>query len=58
MDRTPSTGHREALRRLRRVMAGSGSAQNRLDEIVKVVGFNMPSGGGFSAGLLAGLKQG
>ena len=41
MDRTPSTGHRGALRRLRQVMAGSGSAQNRLDEIVKIVAAEM-----------------
>ena len=33
-------------------------AKVAFDEIIKVVGFNMPSGGGFSAGLLAGLKQG
>ena len=30
-------GHRQALRRLRVVMAGEGSAQERLDEIVEIV---------------------
>ncbi len=38
---TPSTGHRGALRRLRLVMAGSGSAQNRLDEIVMIIAAEM-----------------
>ena len=38
---TPSTGHREALRRLRLVMAGLGSAQNRLDEIVMIIAAEM-----------------
>ena len=37
MDGTPKTGHRRALRRLRDVMAGSGTAQNRLDQIVRIV---------------------
>ncbi|CAN0555548.1 unnamed protein product, partial [Laminaria digitata] len=35
------TGHRTALRRLRQVMAGTGSAQDRLNEIVKIVAAEM-----------------
>ncbi len=34
-------GHRQALRRLRTVMAGGGTAQQRLDEIVEVVAAEM-----------------
>lgn len=41
MDGSPNTGHRTALRRLRQVMAGSGSAQDRLNEIVKIVAAEM-----------------
>lgn len=41
MDGSPDTGHRTALRRLRQVMAGSGSAQDRLNEIVKIVAAEM-----------------
>lgn len=41
MDGSPHTGHRTALRRLRQVMAGSGSAQDRLNEIVKIVAAEM-----------------
>ena len=41
MDGTPRTGHREALRRLHHVMAGSGTAQNRLDQIVRIVAAEM-----------------
>ena len=33
-------------------------AKVAFDDIMQVVGFNMPSGGGFTAGVLAGLKQG
>ena len=41
MDGIPKTGHREALRRLRDVMAGSGTAQDRLDQIVRIVAAEM-----------------
>ncbi len=41
MDGSPNTGHRKALRRLRQVMAGSASAQERLNEIVKIVAVEM-----------------
>lgn len=41
MDGSPKTGHREALRRLRDVMAGTGSAQDRLDQIVRIVAAEM-----------------
>lgn len=41
MDGSTSTGHRTALRRLRQVMAGTGSAQDRLNEIVKIVAAEM-----------------
>ena len=41
MDGSPNTGHRTALRRLRQVMSGSGSAQDRLNEIVKIVAAEM-----------------
>lgn len=41
MDGSPKTGHREALRRLRDVMAGSGTAQDRLDQIVRIVAAEM-----------------
>ena len=41
MDGIPRTGHREALRRLRHVMAGSGTAQDRLDQIVRIVAAEM-----------------
>lgn len=41
MDGSPKTGHREALRRLRDVMAGSGTAQERLDQIVRIVAAEM-----------------
>jgi len=41
VDGSPNTGHRTALRRLRQVMAGSGSAQDRLNEIVKIVAAEM-----------------
>ncbi len=41
MDGSPNTGHRTALRRLRQVMAGTGSAQDRLNEIVKIVAAEM-----------------
>jgi len=36
----------------------AADAKAAFDEIVEVVGFGMPAGGGFSAGLLAGLRQG
>lgn len=35
------SGHRRALRRLRRIMAGSGSPQERLDRLVKVIAEEM-----------------
>ena len=38
---SPTTGHRRALRRLRTVMAGSGTAQQRLDELVGVIAAEM-----------------
>ena len=41
MDGSSNTGHRTALRRLRQVMAGTGSAQDRLNEIVKIVAAEM-----------------
>jgi phosphotransferase system enzyme I (PtsP) len=41
VDGSTSTGHRTALRRLRQVMAGTGSAQDRLNEIVKIVAAEM-----------------
>lgn len=41
MDGSPNTGHRTALRRLRQVMAGSGSAQDRLNEIVRIIAAEM-----------------
>jgi len=41
MPQTLMSGHRRALKRLRDVMAGSGSAAERLDEIVKVVAADM-----------------
>jgi phosphotransferase system, enzyme I, PtsP len=41
VDGSPNTGHRTALRRLRQVMAGTGSAQDRLNEIVKIVAAEM-----------------
>ena len=41
MAQTLMSGHRRALKRLRDVMAGSGSAEERLDEIVKVVAADM-----------------
>ncbi len=41
MPQTLMSGHRRALKRLRDVMAGSGSAEERLDEIVKVVAADM-----------------
>lgn len=41
MSGTSPTGHRQALRRLRTVMAGSGTAQQRLDELVRVIAGEM-----------------
>ncbi len=41
MTEAPTTGHRQALRRLREVMAGSGNAQQRLDTIVQIVAAEM-----------------
>ncbi len=41
MPQTAMSGHRRALKRLRDVMAGSGSAEERLNEIVKVVAADM-----------------
>ncbi len=41
MDGSSNTGHRTALRRLRQVMAGTGAAQDRLNEIVKIVAAEM-----------------
>ncbi len=41
MTKAPTTGHRQALRRLREVMAGSGNAQQRLDTIVQIVAAEM-----------------
>jgi phosphotransferase system enzyme I (PtsP) len=41
VDGSPNIGHRTVLRRLRQVMAGSGSAQERLNEIVKIVAAEM-----------------
>ena len=41
MDTPRVTGHREALRRLRLVMAGSGSAEERLAEIVRIIAAEM-----------------
>jgi len=41
MSAASSTGPRRALRRLREVMAGSGSAQHRLDEIVRIIAAEM-----------------
>ncbi len=41
MPQTLMSGHRRALKRLRDVMAGGGSAEERLDEIVKVVAADM-----------------
>jgi len=41
VDGSSNTGHRTALRRLRQVMAGTGSAQDRLNEIVKIVAAEM-----------------
>lgn len=41
MDKPRVTGHREALRRLRLVMAGSGSAEERLAEIVRIIAAEM-----------------
>lgn len=35
------TGHRQALRRLRTVMAGSGTAQQRLDQLVRLIADEM-----------------
>ena len=35
------SGHRRVLKRLRDVMAGNGSAEERLNEIVKVVAADM-----------------
>ena len=41
MDGPRITGHREALRRLRLVMAGSGTAEERLAEIVRIIAAKM-----------------
>ena len=41
MPRAEMSGHRRALRRLRRIMAGSGSPQERLDRLVKVIAEEM-----------------
>lgn len=41
MAQTEMSGHRRALRRLRRTMAGSGSPQERLDRLVKVIAEEM-----------------
>ena len=41
MDKPRVTGHREALRRLRLVMAGSGTAEERLAEIVRIIAAEM-----------------
>ncbi len=41
MPQTLMSGHRRALRRLRDVMAGGGSAEERLNEIVRVVAADM-----------------
>ncbi len=41
MPQTAMSGHRRALKRLRDVMAGSDSAEERLNEIVKVVAADM-----------------
>ncbi len=41
MPETVMSGHRRALRRLRDVMAGGGSAEERLGEIVKLVAADM-----------------
>ena len=41
MAQTGIGGHRQALRSLRTIMAGDGSAQDRLDEIVKVIAAEM-----------------
>jgi phosphotransferase system, enzyme I, PtsP len=41
MSQTEMSGHRRALRRLRRIMAGSGTPQERLDRLVKVIAEEM-----------------
>jgi phosphotransferase system, enzyme I, PtsP len=41
MAQAEMSGHRRALRRLRRIMAGSGSPQERLDRLVKVIAEEM-----------------
>lgn len=41
MPQTELSGHRRALRRLRHVMAGAGSAQERLDELVRIIAADM-----------------
>ena len=41
MAQTGIGGHRQALRSLRTIMAGDGSAQDRLDRIVKVIAAEM-----------------
>jgi phosphotransferase system, enzyme I, PtsP len=41
MPQAEMSGHRRALRRLRRIMAGSGSPQERLDRLVKVIAEEM-----------------
>ena len=41
MVQTLMSGHRRALKRLRDVLAGNGSAEQRLNEIVKVVAADM-----------------
>ena len=41
MTEAPTTGHRRALRRLRTVMAGSGTAQQRLDRLVQAIASEM-----------------
>jgi phosphotransferase system enzyme I (PtsP) len=41
MPHVEMSGHRRALRRLRRIMAGSGSPQERLDRLVKVIAEEM-----------------
>lgn len=41
MPQTELSGHRRALRRLRHVMAGAGTAQERLDELVGIIAADM-----------------